>query len=51
MLWDAAIFMGGYVACIYSWSQTKVYFGGAVNEAERLRKKARELEAKVRARL
>lgn len=39
---------GGYIASIYSWPWVREKFNGAVAEAEVLRQRARDLEAKIR---
>lgn len=47
-VWFSLVFAGGYVASIYSWPWIRKVANGAAAEAEILRNKAREIEAKIR---
>lgn len=41
-------FVGGFVACIYSWPTIKIALNGLSAEAISLRAKAQQLENKIR---
>lgn len=43
-----ATFVGGYVASIFSWPWLRLKWTGLENEAQRLRQRAIDLEAKIR---
>lgn len=47
-LWWAALFIGGYVASIYTWEKLHVLAIGAENKALDLRERARAIEKAVR---
>lgn len=40
IIFDIALFIGGYVASIYTWTKVKVIVLGAQAEADRLKAKA-----------
>lgn len=45
---DVLLFVGGYVAAIYTWPRVKVLWNGLETEARALRAKAMDLEAKIK---
>jgi hypothetical protein len=45
---DVLLFVGGYVAAIYTWPNVKVLWNGLETEARALRAKAMDLEAKIK---
>ncbi len=49
MFFDAALFVGGYAASIYSWPAVRLWVNGVSAEATSLRAKAAALEAKIAA--
>ena len=49
IVFDAALFATGYAASIYSWPAIKVWINGVTAEAAKLRAKAVQLEARIKA--
>lgn len=50
-LWLSCMFVGGYVASIYSWPTIRGWVNGLEAEAAALREKARAIEAAIRSKL
>ena len=46
----AAVFGGGYAACVYSWPTVRIWINGASAEVAHLRAKAQQLENSIRGR-
>lgn len=47
-LWLCVAFVGGYIACIYTWPKVKEWINGARVEADKLYQRARDLENKIK---
>lgn len=51
LIFGAICFSGGYAASVFTWTNVHTWFIGVQAKADKLREKARELEASIRARL
>ena len=48
-LFDAVLFVAGYIASVYSWPKIRMAINGVSAEAADLRQKAAQLEARLRS--